>query len=160
MEDRMRVRSVMKVAAVLTLAVAVAGLSAQAKNPRFGKWKLKSEAPPPSSNVMTYEPFGAKGMKVTVESVNAKGEKSAWWYTTDFDGKFMPVTGQENAETSVRTIDNRINEIVNKRDGKVTQILTNVLSPDGNTIGIIYMRMDPEGKKVTNVTFATYERMP
>jgi hypothetical protein len=136
----------------------VAGVSAQNKNPRFGKWKLKSEAPPPSSNIMTYEPFGAKGMKVTVESVNAKGEKNAWWYTTDFDGKDMPVTGQENAMTSVRTIDDRINEIVNKRNGRVTQVLTNVLSRDGNTIAVIYMRDDGNGK-TTNVTFATYERI-
>jgi hypothetical protein len=35
-----------------------------------------------------------------------------------------------------------------------------VLSPDGNTIGVMYMRMDPTGKKTTNVTFATYEKMP
>jgi hypothetical protein len=62
-------------------------------------------------------------MKVTVESVNAKGE------------------------------------IINKRDGRVTQVLTNMLSPDGNTIGVMYMRMDPEGKRTTNVTFATYERI-
>jgi hypothetical protein len=141
------------------LALVAATASAQGSNPRFGKWKLKSEAPAPASNIMTYEPFGAKGMKVTVESVNAKGEKSAWWYTTEFDGKEMPVTGQQNAMTSVRTINDRINEIINKRDGKITQILTNVLSPDSNTIGVMYMRMDPEGKKTTNVTFATYERI-
>jgi hypothetical protein len=71
----------------------------------------------------------------------------------------MPVTGASGStHTSVRTINERINEIVNKRDGKVTQILTNVLSPDGNTIGIIYMRDDGTGK-TANVTFATYERM-
>jgi hypothetical protein len=134
-------------------------VSAQNTNPRFGKWKLKSDAPPPASNIMTYEPFGAKGMKVTVEAVNAKGEKTQWWYTTEFDGKDMPVTGTSGStHTSVRTINERINEIVNKRDGKVTQILTNVLSPDGNTIGIIYMRDDGTGK-TANVTFATYERM-
>jgi hypothetical protein len=147
------------VGALVALAI-VAGseVSAQNQNPRFGRWKLKSEAPPPSSNIMTYEPFGAKGMKVTVESVNAKGEKTAWWYTTDFDGKDMPVTGQENATSSVRTINDRINEIINKRNGRVTQILTNVLSPDGNTIGVMYMRDDGNGK-TTNVTFATYERI-
>jgi hypothetical protein len=134
-------------------------VSAQNTNPRFGKWKLKSDAPPPASNIMTYEPFGEKGMKVTVEAVNAKGEKTQWWYTTEFDGKDMPVTGTSGStHTSVRTINERINEIVNKRDGKVTQILTNVLSPDGNTIGIIYMRDDGTGK-TANVTFATYERM-
>ena len=36
-------------------------------------------------------------------------------------------------------------------------MLTNVLSPDGITIGVMYMRMNPEGK-TTNVTFATYEK--
>ena len=144
---------------VAILAVLVGGVSAQNKNPRFGKWKLKSEAPPPSSNIMTYEPHGAKGMKVTIDAVNAKGEKSQWWYVTEFDGKDMPVTGNPNqTHTSVRTINDRINEIINKRDGKVTQVLTNVLSPDGNTIGVMYMRDDGNGK-TTNVTFATYERM-
>ena len=36
-------------------------------------------------------------------------------------------------------------------------MLTNVLS-DGSTIGIVDMRMDPEGK-TSGVTFATYEKM-
>jgi hypothetical protein len=140
--------------------VFVAG-STQAKgtNPRFGQWKLKSDAPAPQSNVMTYEPFGAKGMKVTVRAVNARGDTTSWWYTTEFDGKDMPVTGSSGTtHTSVRTITDRINEIVNKRDGRVTQVLTNVLSPDGNTIGVIYMRDDGTGK-TTAVSFATYERI-
>jgi hypothetical protein len=155
---RMRVLAGMLGTIAVVVALA-AGTSAQNANPRFGKWKLKSDAPPPASNIMTYEPHGAKGMKITVESVNAKGEQSKWWYTTDFDGKDQPVTGQApNSMTSVRIIDDRINEIVNKRDGRVTQILTNVLSPDKNTLGIIYMRQDEKGK-TTGVTFATYERI-
>jgi len=143
---------------VALIVLVAASASAQNTNKRFGRWKIKSDAPPPTSNIMTYEPFGAKGMKVTVESVNAKGEKTAWWYTTDFDGKEMPVTGQDNAMTSVRVINDRVNEIINKRNGKVTQVLTNVLSPDGDTIGVIYMRDDGTGK-TNNVTFATYERI-
>jgi hypothetical protein len=59
----------------------------------------------------------------------------------------------------VKVVTPSINEIVYKKNGKVTQILTNVLSPDGNTIAVIYMRQDPDGK-TSNVTFATYERMP
>jgi hypothetical protein len=142
------------------VTVVAGGLAAENTNPRFGTWKLKSDAPAPASNVMTYEPHGEKGMKITVDSVNAKGEKSHWWYTTDFDGTDQPVTGAApNSMTSVRVIDDRINEIVNKRDGKVTQILTNVLSPDKNTLGIIYMRQDAQGK-TTSVNFATYERIP
>lgn len=134
-------------------------LSAQAPaNPRFGKWKMKSDNPAPFSNIMTYEPFGAKGMKITVEAVNAKGEKTAWWYTTEFDGKDLPVTGQDNATTSVRRINDRINEIVNKRNGKVTTVLYNILSADGNTIANSYMRDDGNGK-TEDVTYATYLRM-
>ena len=132
----------------------------QGTNPRFGKWKLKSDAPAPASNVMTYGPSGADGMKVTIDAVNARGEKSQWWYVTEFDGKDMPVTG--NAGTShaaVRKINDRITEIINKKDGRVTQVLTNVLSPDGNTIAVMYMRDDGSGR-TTNVSFATYERCP
>jgi hypothetical protein len=141
------------------MLIAFSGASAQSPNPRFGQWKLKSDAPAPSSNIMTYEAFGAAGMKVTVTSVNARGEKSEWWYTTEFDGKDMPVTGSTGTtHTSVRRITDRINEIVNKRDGRVTQVLTNVLSPDGNTIAVIYMRDDGSGK-TTAVSFATYERI-
>jgi hypothetical protein len=155
----MRTHVISTLGALAILAAFAVSLPAENTNPRFGKWKLKSDAPPPASNIMTYEPHGEKGMKITVESVNAKGEVSKWWYTTDFDGKDQPVTGTApNSMTSVRVIDERINEIVNKRDGRVTQILTNVLSPDNNTIGIIYMRQDVQGK-TTGVNFATYERI-
>ncbi|HEY7393481.1 MAG TPA: hypothetical protein VH559_01470 [Gemmatimonadaceae bacterium] len=149
----------MRTLLVIVLALLSAeGAAAQSTNPRFGKWKLKSDAPAPASNIMTYEPNGAHGMKVTVDAVNARGEKSRWWYVTEFDGKDMPVTGNASTtHTAVRQISDRINEIVNKKDGKVTQVLTNVLSPDGNTIAVMYMRDDGTGR-TTSVSFATYER--
>ena len=137
-----------------------ATLPAQTSNPRFGKWKLKSEAAAPQSNVMTYEPSGAKGMKITIDAVNREGVKSQWYYMTNFDGKDEPVTGNPGTDTgSVRIVNDRVNEIIYKKDGRISQVLTNVLSPDATTIGIIYMRMNAEGK-TTNVTFATYEKMP
>ena len=153
-------KSVLMMAGMATVLVLLVGtLSAQNQNPRFGRWKLKSEAPSPTSNIMTYEPFGASGMKITIDAVSKDGVKSGWWYTTNFDGKDMPVTGNPGqTHTSVRRITDRINEIINKKDGKVTQVLTNVLSPDGDTIGVMYMRDDGTGKTV-GVTFATYERM-
>jgi hypothetical protein len=99
-------------------------------------------------------------MKITIDAVNREGTKSQWYYLTDFDGKDQPITGNPGADMgSVRIVNDKINEIIYKKDGKITQVLTNVLSPDNNTLGIIYMRMNPEGK-TTNVTFATYERIP
>ncbi len=152
-------KQVLMLGVIAVILVVATSVGAQNKNPRFGRWKIKSEAPPPSSNIMTYEALGAKGMKVTVEAVNAKGETTKWWYETNFDGKDMPVTGQAPNQTSaVTTINPSVNIISNKRDGKTTQILTNVLSPDGDTIGVIYMRDDGMGK-TTAVTFATYERI-
>jgi hypothetical protein len=144
--------------AVVTIAVAV---SAQGSNPRYGKWKLKSDAAAPQSNVMTYEPInGGKGMKITIDAVNKDGVASKWGYNTMFDGKDEPLYGNPGTDTgSVKIITDRINEIVYKKDGKVTQVLTNVLSPDGTTIGVMYMRMDADGKTTRNVTFATYEKM-
>jgi len=149
-------------AAVLALLLLSAGPSAQAQNanPRFGRWKLKSDAPAPTSNIMTYEAFGTAGMKVTIEAVNAQGDTTRWWYTTTFDGADMPVTGNRGqTHAAVRAVSATINEITNKNNGRVTQRLTNVLSPDGNTIAVIYLRDDGNGK-TTGVTFATYERIP
>ena len=147
----------MNLAAGLVLLAALA--AAQEKNPRFGKWKLKSDAPAPQSNVMTYEPHGDHGMKITIDAVNRDGAKSQWYYLTNFDGKDETVTGNPGADTgSVKVITPAINEIVYKKNGKISQILTNVLAPDGNTIGVMYMRLDPEGK-TRNITVATYERI-
>ena len=148
-----------QVCAIVAFVVTAASVSAQAPNPRFGKWKLKSDAPPPTSNIMTYEPHNGKGMKITIDAVNREGVKSQWWYTTMFDGKDEVLTGNPGTDTgSVRIVTDRINEIIYKKGGKVTQVLTNVLSPDGSTIGVMYMRMTPEGK-TSNVTFATYEKL-
>jgi hypothetical protein len=142
------------------VAVLVTSASAQPQNPRYGKWKLKSDAPAPTSNVMTYEPYNGKGMKITIDAVNKDGVKSQWGYTTMFDGKDEKLVGNPGTDSgSVRVVTDRINEIIYKKDGKITQVLTNVLSPDHTTIGVMYMRMSPEGK-TTGVTFATYEKMP
>jgi hypothetical protein len=155
----MRTQTLTPSALLALFVLLVCPASGQSTNPRIGKWKLKSTNPAPASNVMTYEKFGQGGMKITIDAVNKDDVKSQWFYTTNFDGKDEPITGNPGADHgSVRVITSSINEIVYKKDGKVTQILTNVLSPDANTIAVIYMRQDSDGK-TTNVTFATYERM-
>jgi hypothetical protein len=151
---------IVNVGVCAVVAALVAAIAAQPQNPRFGKWKLKSDAPSPTSNVMTYEPHNGKGMKITIDQVNKDGVKSQWGYTTMFDGKDEKLVGNPGTDSgSVRIVTDRINEIIYKKDGKITQVLTNVLSPDHTTIGVMYMRMNPEGK-TTGVTFATYEKMP
>jgi hypothetical protein len=150
-------RLAVKVGVFAAITALAAVVSAQRQNPRFGKWTLKSDAPAPASNIMTYEPSGANGMKVTIDAVDKNGVKSQWFYTTMFDGKDEPVTGNPGSDTAaVRIINDKINEIIYKKGGKVTQVLTNVLSPDDSTVAVVYMRTDAAGKTV--VSFATYER--
>jgi len=133
----------------------VAGLvSAQSANPRIGSWKLKQE--PPASNIMTYEPVPGGGMKVTVDSVSASGNKGHWTYTTMLDGKDAAITGYSSDAAAVTVVDAATNEIVYKKDGKVTQTATNVISADGRTITVTFKRTNAQGQPVTSV--AIYEK--
>ena len=165
----MRTRSILfsaaLIAPVLALAIVTAGtptVSAQATNPRYGKWRLKPQDAnsAPSTNVMTYEQHNGTGMKITINTLQPDGSLVPnWGYTTMFDGKEEAMTGSRSKDTaSVKMLSDRVAEITYRRDGKINQILHNVISTDFQTLGIIYMSMSPEGK-TTRVTFATYERM-
>ena len=147
----------MGMAAVAALAVSAMDISAQS-NPRFGVWQMQSDAPPPSINIMTYEPYEQSGMRVTVASTNARGQDNEWGYVTLFDGVFRPVRGQDGSETAVEIVDDRTTRILNKRNGRVTQVIINTLSEDGNTISNEYVRMDENGA-ITRVTHAIYKRI-
>lgn len=131
--------------------------AASRANPRYGVWKLRSDAPPPAINVMTYEPWGDGGMKITVESTNGRGGESKWSYDTMFDGAYRPVTGRDGVETAVEIVDEHTNRITSRRDGRVTQVIINVLSEDGNRIDNEYRSTDTEGNE--RVSHAVYERI-
>lgn len=132
--------------------------SAQDASDRYGVWRMQSDAPPPSSNIMTYEAYGDGGMAVTVASTNARGESNEWGYVTLFDGAFREVRGQNGSDTAVEFVDERTTRITNRRNGRVTQVIINTLSDDGNTIHNEYVRFDADGK-ITGVGHAVYERV-
>ncbi len=146
-------------AAIFVVACAIAAPAA-AQNPadRFGEWRMDSDNPPPFVNIMTYEPWGDGGMAITVESTNARGEDNAWGYNTLFDGRFREVWGQDGAETAVEWVNERTTRISNMRNGRVTQVIINTLSDDGNTISNEYVRLDEDGK-ITGVGHAVYRRI-
>lgn len=139
-------------------AAAESAAAAQAEgNPRFGVWELETDRPAPYRNVMTYEPYGEGGMRITVATTNVDGETSEWGYVTMFDGVFRPVEGQEGAATAVEVVDERTNRILNQRDGEVYQVVVNVLSEDGQTIDNEYRRTLEDGTE--RVTHAVYRRI-
>lgn len=140
------------------ILVAPVDASAQDAADRYGAWRMQSDAPPPSINIMTYEPYQDGGMRITVESTNARGEDNKWGYVTLFDGEFRDVEGQEGSDTAVEFVDERSTRITNRRNGRVTQVIINTLSEDGNTINNEYVRLDADGK-IVSVGHAVYERI-
>src|SRR5262245_49440411 len=147
----MRVRSIVMCMAVVTAALVSATPSWAQGETRFGVWD-NADNP---NNVMTYEPYQKGGMKITVS--NPSDPSATWSYVTMFDGKFEPVTGQQNSETAVEVINAKSTRIYNKRNGAVYQVVINTLSDDNNTISNEYIRMDKDGK-ITGVTHQTYHR--
>jgi hypothetical protein len=144
-----------------SMAVALIPLSqAQAQDPgaRFGRWQMDSDNPPPSINIMTYEAWGDGGMAITVASTNSRGQDNEWGYNTMFDGEFRAVHGQDGSQTAVEWVDERTTRISNMRNGRVTQVIINTLSEDGEVIENEYVRLDENGK-ITNVGHATYRRI-
>ena len=147
----MRFRNLFVCLTVLTVAFFSARPSWAQGETRYGVWD-NSENP---NNVMTYEPYEKGGMKITVS--NPSNPSSDWSYVTMFDGKFQPVTGQQNSETAVEIINDKSTRISNKRNGVVYQVVINTLSADNNKINNEYIRLDKDGK-ITGVTHVTYVR--
>ena len=151
------------IVAVTVLAIDIASLSAQDKDPRVGTWKLnvaKSKydpGPAPQSQTLTVEAVG-KGEKVTSEVVAADGKKSASTYTANFDGKDYPLTGSLLGadKVSLKRIDARTTERADKKDGKVIQTIKRVVSADGKTMTATAKGTNAEGKPLNNV--AVFEK--
>ena len=103
---RRRTFAVMLVFAALSSISPSAAIGAQDANPRYGKWRLRStDAEKPSNNVMTYEPHQGKGMKITINTLNADGTLTPQWgYTTMFDGKDEPMTGFLNSAANTNAL--------------------------------------------------------
>ena len=146
----MRLQNLFICLPVFIVALLVASPSWAQGETRYGVWDNSANP----NNVMTYEPFEG-GMKITVS--NPSDPSATWFYTTMFDGKYRPVTGQKGAETAVEIINAKSTRIYNKRDGVVYQVVINTLSEDNNTISNEYIRMDKDGK-ITGVTHVTYIR--
>ena len=125
---------------------------------RFGQWKMKQD--PPALNITTYEPCRQGRHEDYGRGDQRRGaQDQVDLHDTMFDGKDEPVSGDTRTEfTAVKKIDAHTNEISNKRGGKVFQVVTNVLSADGNTINNTYKNYNEKGEPTTTTT-AVYERI-
>jgi len=145
--------------AVLSAAVLV---TAQPKDPFVGTWVLNvtkskySPGPAPKSATTVIDAAG-QGYKFSVKQEFASGVQE-WSFTTNLDGKDVPVTGNNpNADTvAVKRIDANTLETVAKKGGKVTTSQKNVVGADGKSRTVTTIGTNAQGEKVNNV--AVYER--
>src|SRR6266568_7519839 len=94
---------------VLSLCIFAAAALA-ADDPFIGTWKANmsksafSPGPPPTSVTVTIAPNGTNGIKVTVEAMNAKGEKTVNQYSANYDGKEYPFVQTGAGAVSGQTV--------------------------------------------------------
>jgi hypothetical protein len=126
-------------------------------------WKLNvakskySPGPAPKSATTKIEAAGA-GTKVIVDQEMADGIKRHWEFTSNYDGKDSPVTGN-NPDTDMvaRTrLDPATVQTVAKKAGKLTTTQTSAVSSDGKTRTVTTKGVNASGQQVNNV--AVYER--
>lgn len=140
------------------LVVAGSSLAwAQAKDPHYGTWKLNlatskySPGPPPREGTVTIEAAGP-GRKVSVTGVAADGTPVTWGYSGNFDGKEIPITGN-NPDADVvmlKRISANAIRTTNKKAGKRTLVNGLSVSPDGKTLTVATTGVNAKGQTVKN----------
>ena len=149
-----------------TLAIAVSlvlmSSAAWADDLQLGIWKVNvarssfKTAPPPKSQTVTIVPGGKDGIKLTVNAINAKGERSTIEYAAQYDGKEYPRTetgaGAVAGQTvTLRRVDSHIAERVAFLNGKKLTIEKWEISKDGKTRTVTQSGVNAEGQPVDNV---------
>ena len=146
---------------IAVLVVATAAGGAQSKDPVVGTWKLdvaKSSykpGPAPKSVTVMVEPAG-KGIKVSVDAVNADGAPMKWGFTTQRDGKEVPVTGNPVYDTATTTQASPTTGTTEyKKGGKVVVTSNLEVSADGKTMTLTSSGTDAKGQAINNVAVYT-----
>jgi hypothetical protein len=157
-------RAFVSAAVIGVVTTALAGTAlAQAADPQIGNWKLNvakstyNPGPAPKSGTTKIEAAGA-GAKVIVDATAADGTARHWEFTANYDGKDVPVVGNNpDADTVART---RVNantvQTVSKKAGKVVTTQQSTVSADSKTRTVTTKGVNAAGKTVDNV--AVYER--
>ena len=147
---------------IAVLLVFIGCLTAWADDPQVGNWKVnvaKSKfktSPAPRSQAVTVVPAGKDGIKLTVNAINASGEKSTIEYAAQYDGKEYPRTetgaGAVAGQTvTLRRIDGHTAERIAYLKGKKLTTEKWEISNDGKTRTVTQSGVSVQGQPVDNV---------
>jgi len=120
-----------------------------------GTWKLNlskskyNAGTAPKSATVVIAAAG-QGIKVTSDAVLADGSSRKISYTTNYDGKDMPVMGTPDYDMVAVTRNGNTITGTRKKGGKQVQTFTTVVSADGKTRTTTTTGTDAKGQKVDN----------
>ena len=145
---------------VLSIAAPLWAQNSSQGNSLMGTWKLDvakstfDPGPPPKSTTVKYEPYGKSGVRVMVDTVDARGILTHAVYTAQYNGKDYPAKGDSARDTvALKRIDDRTTEVTNKRRGKITTVDTIVVAEDGRTRTVAIKGVNEQGQAVNNLAF-------
>ena len=145
----------------LLFVILLAAPASAQPDPAVGTWKLNlaksrfSPGPPPTSGVLTIEASG-QGLRVTAVTVGQDGTTITTRYTANRDGKDYRVTGSPDYDTVALAGDKTTVQGTRKKNGKVVQTYTRVISADGKTMTVTTSGINASERKINNV--AVYEK--
>lgn len=139
------------------LAAAVVWSSAQGADPFAGVWKVNvakskyNPGPAPRSATHTLEVMKDGSVKHTIDDVSSQGEATHTETTLRFDGKDYPVQGGPPKRTrAFKRLDNWTIEVTNKADGRVTNVVKEVVARDGKTKTATQTGTNAQGQALSN----------
>jgi hypothetical protein len=127
----------------------------------LGTWKLNAAKSQLGTNAIRAQTLKFEatpaGIKLTSEGTDPQGKPMQGSYTSKFDGKDVPWSGNPMADAAApKRIDDNTYENVWKKAGKATVTAKVTVSSDGKTMTITQDGTDPQGGKVQSV--AVYDR--
>ena len=141
----------------LVAVLAIFAATASADGQHSGVWKLnpaKSKySPGPGPKELTETILlSMNRYKVDANGTGADGKPMHIEFDAKFDGKDYPMIGVPWADTlTVKWIDADTPQIIQKKDGQATMIITCTVSTNGRTRTCTLKGTDEEGRKVNNV---------
>jgi hypothetical protein len=140
----------LSLAAALTVTSIAA--AADAQDPLVGTWVLNTakstcDPPPaPKSHVFIIASAPGGALHNTVDLVEGDGTKTHMEFTTARDGKYVPVTGSDYADSaSLTQVNPKSFKYSLKKAGKALESGTFTLSHDGKTIHAAISGKGPDG---------------
>lgn len=147
---------------LLTLALCFAASAACFASPYIGTWKLneaKSKFAPgmPKNTLVVYKDAMWGKVKISVDSIDAKGKPGHSEWTGKFDGNDYAVSGDPMSDTrAYKKVDDRTMDFTVKKGGKVTVTGRVALAADGKSRTVTTSGTNAKGKKFKNI--AVYDK--